>query len=355
MISNDLSAAPPLIKGCQTSLQKKHACNPEFSKALEVLIAEPARFTFDAAMALLERVTGRPLAEIVHFHTAPGLVTPWSDILSVQPLENGTFDVTIGFGGLTGHDGVLPRPYSALADEQHRGRSPAFATFLDMLAQQPRAQFAKAGIKYTPASCASPATHASAREPIAQTLFALMGIDEAHALQRAGIDRRHLLYFSGLIATRPRSAERLRTLLEEWINAPVRIKQFAGQWLTVPAHEQSRLPGCSSGQYTQLGVDAVIGACIWDMNARIEIVIGPLSLNTFRAFLPEGQHHAMLTRLIRLFVDDEVECLVRLGLRRDDIPTARTGAVQLGSDSWLPHHAQRTADAYDVIFPILCR
>jgi len=355
MTQNDPSAGSLLTRKRKTGLQGKYACNPEFTKALEFLIAEPGRFTFDAAMALLERVTGRPLAEIVHFHTAPGLATPWSDVLNVQPLENGTFEVTISFGGLTGHDGVLPRPYSALADEQHRGRSPAFAAFLDMLSQRPRAQFAEAGAKYSPASCASPATHAGVRRPIAQTLFALMGIDEAHALQRAGIDGRHLLYFSGLIATRPRSAERLRTLLEEWVNTPVRIEQFAGQWLAVPEDQQSRLPGSHSGQYTQLGVDAVIGTRIWDMNARIEIVIGPLSFKAFRAFLPAGQHHAMLTRLIRLFVDDEVECLVRLGLRRDDIPAARAGATQLGNDSWLLHHAHRTVDAYDVIFPILCR
>mgnify|MGYP003365648072 CR=1 FL=1 len=328
---------------------------PGFAAPLAALIATPSRFTFDAAMTLLQQATGRPLADIVRFHTAPGLATPWSDVLAVRPLEDGTFEVTIGFGGLTGHDGVLPRPYSALADEQHRGRSPALAAFLDMLAQRPRTQFAEAGVKYTTRGVALPARHADAGRPIAQTLFALMGLDETHAVRRAGIDERHLLYFSGLIATRPRSAERLRTLLEEWVNAPVRIEQFAGQWVTVPVDQQSSLPGAGGGQFTQLGVDMVIGTCIWEMNVRIEIVIGPLTLADFRAFLPAGPHHDMLTRLIRLFVDDEVECTVRLGLRREDVPTAQAGSARLGADGWLAQASPRAADVYDVAFPVLSR
>ncbi|GBQ66981.1 hypothetical protein AA103196_1563 [Ameyamaea chiangmaiensis NBRC 103196] len=328
---------------------------PDISRALEALIATPGRFSFDAAMTLLERVTGRPMAEVVHFHTAPGRATPWSDILHVRPRDDGTFDVTIGFGGLTGHDGVLPGPYGALADEQYRARAPAFAAFLDMLAQRPRAQFAEAGTKYIPDGSATAAAPAGTGRGIAQTLFALMGLDEAHAVQRAGIGDRHLLYFSGLIATRPRSAERLRTLLEEWVDAPVRIEQFAGQWVAVPPDQQSRLPGDKDGQYVQLGVDAVIGARLWDMNARIEIVLGPLPLDAFRAFLPAGQHHDILTRLIRLFVDDDVECLVRLGLCRDHVPAAQTGRAQLGAEGWLARSEPRDCDAYDVTFPILAR
>lgn len=53
-----------------------------------------------------------------------------------------------GFGGLTGHDGILPRFFSALIDGR-RVRLTGLSAFLETLAQRPRIPFAKAGTKYT--------------------------------------------------------------------------------------------------------------------------------------------------------------------------------------------------------------
>ncbi|MCQ9154966.1 type VI secretion system baseplate subunit TssG [Acidomonas methanolica] len=325
------------------------------SRALAALIEMPGRFSFDAAMALLHSATGVPLSQSVRFRTPPGLATPWRDILEVRPLPDGTYEVTIGFGGLTGHDGVLPRHYSAMADEAYRARSPALAAFLDLLAQRPRVQFAEAGMKYTARAAIRAESGAGTACALDRALLSLIGVDPAKGVALAGFDTRHLLYFSGLLATRPRSAERLRTLLEEWVRAPVHVEQFVGQWISVPPDQQSRLPGPKAGQFSQLGVDAVIGACMWEMNARIEIVIGPLTLNDFRAFAPAGECHDSLAALIRFFVDDDVECVVRLGLKREEVPKARTETARLGIDGWLAQTAERTADAYDVFFPVSTR
>ncbi|AQS86724.1 hypothetical protein AA101099_0106 [Neoasaia chiangmaiensis NBRC 101099] len=324
--------------------------------ALEHLLATPQHFSFDAAMAVLEQVAGnRPLSDVIRFHTPAGLATPTSDIVSVDALPDGTFRVVTGFGGLTGHDGVLPRPYGALVDEQHRARSNALSAFLDMLAQRPRVQFAEAGTKYTARSIAGSDTLENSERPIAHALFALMGFTSRNEALRAGINPSYLLYFSGLIATRPRSAERLRTLLEEWTGAPVTINQFSGHWTGVPADQQSRLPGAGAGQFCQLGIDTVIGAKMWDMNARIEIRIGPLSLASYRSFLPQGSCHELLTCLVRTFIDDDVECVVRLGLKQAEIPPLQHDAIRLGADSWLPQPSNRFTDAFDAIIPVAQR
>lgn len=316
--------------------------------ALEALIATPARFSFDAAMAVLRDVSQGDLARTVRFRAAPGLATPTRDILSVTCQADGTIDVVTGFGGLTGHDGVLPRAYTALVDDEYRNRAPALAAFLDMLAQRPRLQFAEAAGKYTPRALPDGSGPVARSDAITQALMAFMGFNGRRDAERAGVDARLLLYFSGMIAMRPRSADRLHTLLEAWIGEKVEVRQFAGAWVAVPEDEQSRL-----GQaFSRLGTDAVIGSRLWDVNARIDVRIGPLGLAAFRRYLPSGGDHETLVRLIQLFVDDDVACIVTLGLKREDIPAAQLGASRLGADSWSARAIPAAHDAYDVTFPV---
>ncbi|QDH16332.1 type VI secretion system baseplate subunit TssG [Swingsia samuiensis] len=324
--------------------------------SLEELVQFPGRFSFDAAMALLQRLSGnRPLSEIVRFRTPPGLVTPNRDILNIEPQPDGTFDVWTSFGTMTGHDGILPRPYSALVDEEHRSRSPALSSFLDMLAQRPRIQFADAGTKYSAHSFAPTSTENKNERLLARVLFALTGFHSSDMVQRGQIDPRYLLYFSGLFATQPRSAERLRTILEEWMGTAITINQFSGQWISVPPQQQSQLPNASGGQFSQLGVDAIIGSHSWDLNARIEIQIGPLSLKDYRNFLPHGMYFTLLKSLIRIFIDDEVTCVLRLGLKKEDVPDFQFNSIHLGRDSWVPQKSKQKQDLFDTIIPISAR
>jgi type VI secretion system protein ImpH len=114
---------------------------------LQTLLDEPARFSFDAALAVMMQAAGS--GEAIRFHASTGLGFVAADLAAVERSGAG-FRATTGMLGLTGPSGVLPRPYTDIVNAEHRRRAPALAAFLDLLAQRPLAQFAMAGVKYQP-------------------------------------------------------------------------------------------------------------------------------------------------------------------------------------------------------------
>ncbi len=97
---------------------------PRSRSLLQTLVEDPARFNFDAAVAILMRATGQAdPGEAVRFHAAAGLGFVASDMMAVEQVES-RFRATTGLIGLTGPSGVLPRPYTDTVNSQQRQRTP---------------------------------------------------------------------------------------------------------------------------------------------------------------------------------------------------------------------------------------
>jgi type VI secretion system protein ImpH len=84
---------------------------------------------------------------------------------------------------------------------------------------------------------------------------------------------------------------------------------------------------------------AVVGDEIWEPQARVRIVIGPLSLDRYLDFLPTGTAFAPLRAITRLFSGDEIDFELQLILDREATPSCELGAEgesapQLGFLSW---------------------
>ena len=321
---------------------------------LETLLREPGRFSFDAAVGVLLAAAGRgePGAAL-RFETAVGLRPAMRDVLEVRHDPGADrFTMRVGFTGLTGPGGVLARPYTETVNEEQRRRAPALGVFLDMLSQRAFAQYALAGAKYHPhraaslARAAAPPGHAPAGDPFVAALLALTGHGLAGDVARSGLGQAQLLYFAGLFASRPRSADRIAALLEEWLGAPVRIEQFVGTWQTIDPAEQSRL----GVAYCQLDADAAAGARAWDIQSRIRIVIGPLDLADFEALLPGTPRLRQLDAVIRTYLDDEAGFAINPVLRADAVPPPRLGTTRLGLTGWLPTRGERRHDAAEAVF-----
>lgn len=327
----------------------RHDPSPPFSEGFEAtlnaLLAAPARYSFDAAIAILDVALAGQDGSI-HFHTSPGLATPTNDILAIDRRPDGGFDVTLAFTGLTGHGGTLPRIYTALVDEEHRKRSPALSAFLDFVAQQPLRQFAQAGQKY----------HYTAHRSssIDQAILALTGLDMDRHGHRLPLDKEQILYFSGLLQSHPRSAERLRALLTEWLRVPVRVEQFRGRWLDIDVSERSCLPTGTRQKrdFAQLGKNTVIGSRVWDVSGCIDVIVGPLSFVEFEALCPPSDIMSVFSSLIALFLDKDMDCRVTLTLKKDEVPSVRLGQNRLGRNAWFPLSRQRQDDCSDLVFSV---
>ncbi|WP_284944993.1 type VI secretion system baseplate subunit TssG [Acidisoma cladoniae] len=327
---------------------------------VERLMREPQRFSFDAAIMVLVQAAGQDVGRAVRFHAPVGLAFPAADVLTVQRHATG-FHATVSPIGLTGPSGVLPRPYSDLVVSEQRKRSPALGAFLDLLAQRPIGLFAEAGFKYRPnrvAAAAALSKTAEARDPVTAVLLALCGYGTPGLLSRLGIEPDPIAHFSGHFATHPRSAVRLQAIVTDWLGQPVEIEQFAGMWLPLRDEERSALPvtlpnGQTAPSFNQLGSDAAAGARCWDVQSRIVLRIGPLSLQGFRALLPSGRLLQRLVALVRAFLGFETAFAVNPVLAREAVPPlvmTATGGPRLGWDTWMPYHGPRPEDAAEAVF-----
>jgi type VI secretion system protein ImpH len=230
--------------------------------------------------------------------------------------------------------------------------------FLDMLSHRMVGLLVRAGIKYRLHRAADTATLSDppAHDPVGAALLALTGYGTPGMAERLAAGREKLLHYSGLFATRPRSADRLAALVSDWLGRRVDVEQFAGAWLPIPPDQRTRLPaGKRPGQFGQLGVDAAIGVRAWDIQARIILRVGPLDRAAFEALLPDRPVLRELVSLIRAFAGFETGFAVKPVLAAAEVPdlvlnAAAATPARLGWNTWLPQAAPRRRDADEAIF-----
>jgi type VI secretion system protein ImpH len=170
----------------------------------------------------------------------------------------------------------------------------------------------------------------------------------------ARIDDLGLLYYAGLFAQRPRSAIGLEAVLGDFFELPAAVRQFQGQWLLLDKSDQTCLGGHGS-----LGVDAVAGDRVFDVQTKFRVRLGPLKLRRFEEFLPDHSPTPrrkslfLLAQLVRLYVGPELDFDVQLVLDAAETPASKLGGAGFGSrlgwNTWLLSQP-RKIDAEDATF-----
>ena len=87
---------------------------------------------------------------------------------------------------------------------------------------------------------------------------------------------------------------------------------------------------------------------MWDECARIEVQLGPLTLDQFLAFLPEGAAHQALKAAVRFYLREEIGFNVRLIIAAIDVPDLKIGKrekARLGYTTWLKTRPFAHSDA----------
>ncbi|HEX4595785.1 MAG TPA: type VI secretion system baseplate subunit TssG [Bryobacteraceae bacterium] len=304
---------------------------------------EPFCFEFFQAVRLLERLRpervpvggfGRPAEEVVHFRAHPTLSFPASEIQSLEEGKDGQPSMSVNFMGLTGAIGTLPLYYTELIMGRIMARDRTLQDFFDIFHHRIISLFYKAWQKY----------HYQFRleggdyDAFSHYLLDLVGLGTPGLQERQAMADDSLLYYSGLLAQQPRSATALRLLLSDYFQAPVEIEQFVGAWYRLDQNAQCRLEQGPLDS-RQLGLGAVVGDEIWEPQARVRVVIGPLPLSRYLDFLPAGTAFEPLRAMTRLFSGDEIDFELQLILDREETPHCELGsegdgAPQLGYVSW---------------------
>lgn len=316
----------------------------DVSPLADALRDEPWSFEFFQAVTLLQRLAperqpvGRfsnPDNEAVRFRGNTSLGFPASSIQGLDWPEDGPPDMMVNFMGLTGPMGILPYCYTELVLERAKAKDYSFQSFLDIFHHRMVSFFHRAWEKYR-----FPVTHSMGQEDLFEHhLRDLVGLGTPGMENRQAIPDDALLHFAGLIARQARSAEALEQILASYFDVPVEVEEFVGGWYTLDAATQCEL-GEEDSDSQRLGLGAVVGDELWDQQSRVRIKIGPMALDQYRQFLPDGSAYESLKAITRFFAADEFDFEVQLILRADDVPRCEMGvgdktAPRLGWITWL--------------------
>ena len=305
---------------------------------------EPFLFDFFQAVRLLEGLLPQrtpvgkfapPAEEVAHFGAHPSMAFPASQIQAMEWPEDRPARMTVNFMGLTGPEGTLPAPYTSLIIERLRSSDTSLRDFLDIFNHRMISLFYRAWRKYR----FDVAYERGERGRFSLQLLGLVGLGTQGLQDRQAIPDDTLIYYSGLLGQRPRSAQALRQILEDFFDVPVAIEQFSGAWYPLQPDTQCSLSENASDS-EELGFGAVVGDAVWNQQSRVRIVLGPLTLARYADFLPNGSCWDPLRAWVRFFSNDEWDFEMKLVLEREQVPACELGVEeapmpQLGWVSWL--------------------
>ena len=305
---------------------------------------EPYAFRFFQAVRLLERFfpqrkpVGRfvnPSEEIARFGAHPSLAFPASEIQSLEWNTGKPHKLTVNFLGLIGPISPLPQWYTGLVADRVRSGDRTLRDFLDIFNHRFVSLFHQAWEKYR----FPVAYERGEMDRFSRLLLDLIGMGTDGLQDRQAVPDDAFLFFSGILAQRPRSAKALQLILEEYFEVPVEVQQLLGGWFKLDPATECCL-GDRETSSEQLGEGAVAGNEVWDQGARARIKLGPLTMAQYLDFLPNGSAFQALRALTRFFANDEVDFEVQLVLERAAVPACDLGSEgdgspQLGWVSWV--------------------
>lgn len=294
------------------------------------LFDEPYCFEFEQAVRLLRQrhperagvgVFQPPRSEVVRFGVTPSLTFPASEIQELHERPEAPPPLMrVNFMGLVGPLGVLPLYYTELAAERVRARDYTLLDFLDIFHHRLISLFYRVSEKYR-----FVVGYEQSEDRFSGYLFDLIGLGTPGLLGRQDVQDESLLFYTGLLAQQPKSAEALRLILSDYFHAPVAVEQFLGAWYRLDREAQCNLDDTALDSQ-QLGFGAVVGDEIWDPQSRVRVVIGPLPLTRYLDFLPSGSAYRPLRTLVRFFGGDEFDFEAQLILQREEVPACELGA-----------------------------
>ncbi len=359
------------------------------------LFAEGFVFDFFQAIRLLGKLyrdrkpIGRAFAvhqEIVRLRVHQTLDFPASTVHEIK--KNDAPDsppILIGnFLGLTGASGVLPRYYTETLlrlERSSKGHERyALRDWLDIFNHRVISLFYRAWEKYRFfVSYEQTPYEARFEETFLRGIFSFIGMAQPAFHHRltlnvvtpkdpftpkrplAAIEDLSLLRYAGFFAQRPHNAVSLQGILSTYLKLPVKVMQFAGQWLRLPPDSQSQMG--MLGKNNALGRNVVVGDRIWDLQSKLRVQLGPLKYEQFEQFLPdslglrERKAIFLTAQLIRLYAGPEFDVEIQLILQADEVPPCRLGrgmgglGARLGWNTW-SHRTRLRLDAPDAVFRV---
>ena len=321
----------------------------------DALAREPWAFDFFQALRRIEGLHAdqprlgkalRPGDEPVRLSQEASVAFAPSTLSAFEPDDARPPRLEQRFFGLLGPNGPLPLHLTEYVRERVRlHRDHTLARFLDLFHHRMALLFYRAWAE------SRPTVQHDRRDDdrFAVYVGSLAGHGTPAMRSRDAVADDAKGFFVGHLARQARNAEGLESILEGFFGVSARVDQFVLGWLVLPPDQRTSLGG-ERRTSVVLGVGAVVGDRVRDVQSRMRIVLGPLDYERFGDFLPGGRSLPALVDWVRNYVGVEFDWDLQLVLARDEVPAVRLGRDgQLGWTAWLGTRLS-PSDAGDVTF-----
>jgi type VI secretion system protein ImpH len=317
---------------------------------LQAFFERPFEIGFFQAVRVLRRLlpgrkpVGRffpPASEAARFVAHPSLAFPASEIqeMTLPPDDDSPATMKVNFMGLSSPQGVLPTPYTELIIERAQRKDNALRDFLDLFNHRLISLFYRAWEKH------HFFVSFELREPdsVSPLMMNLLGLGTEGLAKRQLVPDQALIFYSGLLSQKPRSAQNLKQLLTDYFHVKVEIEQFVGTWVPLQKIDQTVLDD-SESPMQRLGFGAIVGDEVWDQQSTVRVKLGPLTRPQYLSFLPreESEAYRDLKSLLKFWANDELDFEIQLILEGKQTPgfdldtdKDKSGELLLGWTTWI--------------------
>ena len=306
---------------------------------LGALEAQASSFDFYAALRKIEcaypaqpRIgqSSRPQDDAVRFGQNISLAFEPAMIASYRQ-AGAVPRLTVNFFGLCGANGPMPEHLTEyVRDRMRHNADHTLEGFVNLFHHR------LISLMYRAWASAQPTVSFDrpADDRFSNYVGAFVGIAHTSLQGRDAVPDLARLHYAGRLAAQNRNAAGLTAILGDFFKLPVKIEQFVGQWMSLPADTRCLLH--SGAQAQVLGQTTLLGATLWNCQHKFRIEIGPLTLAEFRQMLPGGASARRLRDWVRTYLGLAYDWDVRLVLKKQDVPRLALGRqAQLGWTTWL--------------------
>ncbi len=304
----------------------------------------------------------RPRDEPLRLTQHPSLIFAPAALHEYKPgvAAYGLGRLSVHHFGLFGPNGALPQHLTEYVQERIlHGKDETIARFCDIFQHRMILLFYRAW-----ANCqAVISLDQTARNSFGRYARSLVGLGQPSLQDRDSVPDHLKLRHAGHLVRLTRNAEGLIRPLAALLRVPVVLKEYCLQWLTLAVEDRTCLTsvvltgGKSERRIelgsasSRLGLGAIAGARVPDVQHKFRLQLGAMSLNEFERYLPGGVRFLQVRDWVRNYFGLEFAWDARLLLKRDQVPAAQLGMYgQLGWTSWLGMpQGKRDKDADDVL------
>ncbi len=327
-------------------------------KIVKRLASQKASQGFFQAVRCLLKASGttlgrnlKPCEEGIRLRAEASEAFPASEVaaIAIEEGERAIPTIDASFFGLYGPSGVLPQHYTQLVIDRIRKKDTGLRDFLDIFNHRLLSLFYRAWEKHHFPVAYETANQAQVEDLVTECLMHLVGLGNRSVRDRLEISDNAWLHYGGLKALDGARPDALEGIVSDHFNVPAEVTSFQGEWLRIPIEEQTRLGSAQLGETNNnaLGVDAVAGQRTWAVEHRFRVSLGPLRLDAFNRFVPNGRLNVPLAQMVRTYVGPQFDFDVQVNLHREDVVGTEVGeqsTSRLGWNTWLGdwrsgHHA----------------